>query len=224
MAFLSWEERQPSSGLTGYPPTRSPMAKQKRATILDVAKEAGVSKATVSAAMNNTGTIAAETRRRVLDVAAKMNYRPAAITRNAARTARPTIGALIREINNPYHVEVAAGASRWAERNGYGFVVTSSGGDYVTERNRVEMLCERELDGIIINPVLHEGADLSYLYELRRRNFPFVLLAGIYGVRASLVDVDNVEASWRAVSYSASPGRIAGGALSAAGTIARCAA
>ena len=175
--------------------------KQKRATIQDVAKEAGVSKATVSAAMNNTGTIAADTRRRVLDVAAKMNYRPAAITRNAARTARPTIGALIREINNPYHVEVAAGASRWAERNGYGFVVTSSGGDYVTERNRVEMLCERELDGIIINPVLHEGADLSYLYELRRRNFPFVLLAGIYGVRASLVDVDNVEASWRAVSY-----------------------
>lgn len=175
--------------------------KQKRATIQDVAKEAGVSKATVSAAMNNTGTIAAATRSRVLDVAAKLKYRPAALQRNPPAAARPTIGVLIREINNPYHVEVAAGASRWAEQNGYGFVVTSSGGDYVVERSRVEMLCERDLDGIIINPVLHEGADLSYLYELRRRNFPFVLLAGIYGVRASLVDVDNVEASWRAVSY-----------------------
>lgn len=175
--------------------------KPKRATIQDVAKEAGVSKATVSAAMNGTGTIAAATRSRVLEVAAKLKYRPAALQRNAGADARPTIGVLIREINNPYHVEVAAGASHWAEQNGYGFVVTSSGGDYVVERNRVEMLVERDLDGIIINPVLHEGADLSYLYELRRRNFPFVLLAGIYGVRASLVDVDNVEASWRAVSY-----------------------
>lgn len=175
--------------------------KQKRATIQDVAREAGVSKATVSAAMNNTGTIAEATRSRVIDVAEKLNYRPAVITRNAGGQARPTIGMLIREINNPYHVEVAAGASQWAEKNGYGFLVTSSGGDYVMERNRVEMLRERELDGIIINPVLHEGADLSYLYELRRRNFPFVLLAGIYGVRASIVDVDNVEASWRAVSY-----------------------
>ncbi|HEX6926766.1 MAG TPA: LacI family DNA-binding transcriptional regulator [Longimicrobiaceae bacterium] len=175
--------------------------KPKRATIQDVAREAGVSKATVSAAMNNTGTIAAATRNRVLEVAARLNYRPAAVKRNQGAAPKPTIGMLIREINNPYHVEVAAGASRWLEKNGYGFVVTASGGHYDTERIRVEMLCERELDGIIINPVLHEGADLSYLYELRRRNFPFVLLSGIYGVRASLVDVDNVQASWRAVSY-----------------------
>jgi LacI family transcriptional regulator len=173
----------------------------KRITINDVAREAGVSKATVSAVLNHSGTIAAETRKRVQVVIDRLNYRPAARARNGRADADPSIGMLIREINNPYHVEVAAGARHEAEESGYGLMLTSSAADYQTERRVVERLLQKKLHGLIITPVLHESADLSYLYELKRRKVPHVLLAGIWGVQASLVDVDNVEASRQAVAH-----------------------
>src|SRR5690606_6026955 len=163
--------------------------------------EAGVSKATVSAVVNRTGTIAAETRRHVQEVVDRLNYRPAGPRRNTAGEGDPSIGMLIREINNPYHVEVAAGARQEAEESGYGLMVTSSAAEYQTERRVVERLLRKDLHGLIITPVLHESADLSYLYDLKRRGIPHVLLAGIWGVQASLVDVDNVEASRQAVAY-----------------------
>lgn len=173
----------------------------KRPTISDVAQEAGVSKATVSAVVNNNGTIAAGTRARVREVIERLNYRPGGASRRVQDDDDPTIGMLIREINNPYHVEVAAGARQEAEENGFGLMVTSSAAEYQTERKVVERLLRKDLQGLIINPVLHEGADLSYLYDLQRRGIPHVLLAGIWGVQASLVDVDNVEASRQAVAY-----------------------
>lgn len=173
----------------------------KRVTISDVAREAGVSKATVSAVVNRTGTIAAATRFRVQEVVDRLNYRPGVQPRRGRVDADPTIGMLIREINNPYHVEVAAGARQEAEENGYGLMVTSSAAEYQTERRVIERLLRKDLQGLIITPVLHEDADLSYLYELQRRELPHVLLAGVWGVKASLVDVDNVEASRQAVAH-----------------------
>ena len=174
---------------------------RKRVTISDVAREAGVSKATVSAVVNRTGTIAAATRSRVQEVVDRLNYRPGVPARSPRVEEDPSIGMLIREINNPYHVEVAAGARQEAEESGYGLMVTSSAAEYQTERRVVERLLRKDLHGLIINPVLHESADLSYLYDLKRRGIPHVLLAGIWGVQASLVDVDNVEASRQAVAY-----------------------
>lgn len=173
----------------------------KRITISDVAREAGVSKATVSAVVNGTGTIAPATRVRVQEVVDRLNYRPGVSGRRSRVPSDPIIGMLIREINNPYHVEVAAGARQEAEENGYGLMVTSSAAEYHTERRVVERLLRKDLQGLIITPVLHEDADLSYLYELQRREIPHVLLAGIWGVKASLVDVDNVLASRRAVAH-----------------------
>lgn len=175
--------------------------KTRRPTIRDVADAAGVSKATVSAVMNNSGAIAPATRVRVMETVEKLNYRPARLILPGASRSGRSLGLLIREINNPYHAEVAAGARKEAESAGYGLLVTSSAADYETEVKVVRLLRDKDLEGLIITPVLHESADLSYLFELQQRNYPFVLLAGIWGVRASLVDVDNADASRRAVAY-----------------------
>lgn len=174
---------------------------KKRPTLEDVARQAGVSKATVSAVINGRGSIGAATRQRVLELVEQLNYRHGGALRGATVSADGCIGLVIREINNPYHVEIAAGARKQAEESGYGLLVTSSAAEYQTERKVVERLQSKDLDGLIITPVLHESADLSYLFELKRRSFPFVLLAAIWGVQASLVDVDNIEASRRAVAY-----------------------
>lgn len=173
-----------------------------RPTINDVAREAGVSKASVSAVLNGKGGVGDETRARVLAVMERLNYRPsgAAAVRGVARRRR-SLGLVIKEMDNPYYTEVATGALEEGRKHGYTVLVASSEGDYEAEKEAVELLREQGADGLIITPVLDEHADLSHLFELKRRNFPFVLLEEIRGVRASLVDIENVEASRRAVEH-----------------------
>jgi LacI family transcriptional regulator/LacI family repressor for deo operon, udp, cdd, tsx, nupC, and nupG len=175
--------------------------KTKRPTISDVARQAGVSKATVSAVLNDTGSVKESTRDRVIGAMEVLNYRPSQPAgRAGARRAR-SIGLLIKEIDNPYYAEVILGARTHASEHGYTLLVVSSEGEYEAERRAVELLRAIDVDGLIATPVLDEHADLSHFFELKRRNFPFVLLEQVRGVPASLVDVDNVDASRRAVEH-----------------------
>ena len=173
----------------------------KRATITDVARLAEVSKATVSAVLNDTGTVKASTRDRVLAVMEHVNYRPAGFSGRAAAQKERSIGLVIKEVDNPYYGEVVTGARAAAQESGYSLLVISSEGEYEAERRAVELLQRKDVDGLVLTPVLDADADLSHLFELKRRNFPFVLLEELRGVPASLIDVDNEEASRKAVEF-----------------------
>jgi LacI family transcriptional regulator len=171
----------------------------KRSTINDVARLAGVSKATVSAVLNDTGTVKDSTRDRVLAVIESLNYRRSATTIRSAGAGGRSIALVIKEIDNPFYGEVITGARSVADEAGYTLLVVSSEGGHDAERDAVQLLQSKDVDGFILTPVLDENADLSHLFELKRRNIPFVLLEEVRGVRASLVDVDNEGASRRAV-------------------------
>ncbi len=174
--------------------------KSQRATINDVARQAGVSKATVSAVINDSATVKGSTRDRVLAAVDVLNYRPTQVTHAAARKTK-SIGLLIKEIDNPYYAEIVLGARAHANEKGYTLLVASSEGEYDAERRAVELLQAKDVEGLIATPVLDEHADLSHFFELKRRNFPFVLLEEVRGVPASLVDVDNRDASRKAVEF-----------------------
>jgi len=175
--------------------------KSTRPTINDVARLAGVSKATVSAVLNDTGTVKRSTRDRVLSTIESLNYRKSGPTGRAAGPHMRSIGLVIKEVDNPYYGEVVTGARAAAQESGYTLLVTSSEGEYEAERRSVELLERKGVDGLILTPVMDADADLSHLFELKRRNFPFVLLEEVRGVPASLIDVDNVQASRKAVEY-----------------------
>lgn len=171
---------------------------KKRTTITDVAEAAGVSKATVSAVLNDKGTVKESTRDRVLEVIERLNYRPSSVGRGSGLAPAKSIGLLIKEAHNPFYAEIISAARQRAANEGYTLLVASSEGDYDSERRIFEVLRSKDVDGMLVNPVFDADTDLSPLFELKRRNFPLVLLEEIRGVRASLVDSDNVEATCRA--------------------------
>ena len=173
----------------------------KRPTISDVARQTGVSKATVSAVLNDSANVGSDTRDRVIAAIDLLNYRPTQQSGVRAASRYRSIALIIKEHDNPYYDEVTAGVRAFAETQGYMLFVVSSEGSYSAEKRAVELLREKGVDGLIAAPVMDEHADLSHFYELKRRNFPFVFLEQVRGVPASLVDLENVGASQKAVEY-----------------------
>lgn len=174
---------------------------KSRVTITDVAGRAGVSKATVSAVLNDKGTVSDTTRDRVMAAIKALNYRPRSAGGLPRVGDRRSIGLLIKELDNPYYSEIVAGIRSYGRERGYAVVVASSEGEAEAEQETAELLRRQGVAGLVVTPVMDDDTDLSHLFELNRRNFPFVLLEQIQGLRASLVDIDNVEASRGAVDF-----------------------
>ena len=171
-------------------------------TIHDVAERAGVSIGTVSAVINRKQTVGNATRRKVEQAIDELNYRPSAAARRRLQPAQEkSIGLVIKEVNNPYFADIIIGVQEAAAEQGYGVLVVSSERTYKLEQNLVDLLVAKDVEGLIINPLLDEDADLSHLFELKRRNIPMVLLESVRGMQASMVDVDNVGASKNAVMH-----------------------
>ena len=173
-----------------------------RPTISDVAEKAGFSKATVSAVINDSDTVSESTRDKVNRVIDELNYRPRAAAQKGFRAdGNKSIGLIIKEEGNPYYADVIKGARAYANQEGYTLLAASSEGEYESEQQIVDVFKGKDIDGLIVVPVLDSNTDLSYLFDLKRRNFPFVLLEEIRGIQANLVDIDNEAAAKMGASY-----------------------
>ncbi|MCS3658452.1 DNA-binding LacI/PurR family transcriptional regulator [Salinibacter ruber] len=173
-----------------------------RPTIDDVAEKSGFSKATVSAVLNDADTVSDSTRRKVEQVIDELNYRPRSAARGGFRDdGNRSVGVIIKEGGNSYYADILSGARSCARQKGYTILSASSGGEYASEQQIVDVMKGKDVDGLIVVPVLNSDTDLSYLFDLKRRNFPFVLLETIRGIRANLVDVDNEAAAKMGTSY-----------------------
>lgn len=171
-------------------------------TIKDVAEYAGVSNATVSNVINDKGKVSESTRKTVRRAIEELNYRPnASAQRRLQKSSQKSIGVVVKEIHNPYFADVIVGAQEKAQELGYSLMLSSSEGGRDTEGQIVDLFVEKDVDGIIINPLLDTDADLSHLFDLKRRNIPFVLLEKVRGLRSNLVDIDNVKAARDVANY-----------------------
>ncbi|WP_129788201.1 LacI family DNA-binding transcriptional regulator [Promicromonospora panici] len=102
----------------------------KRVTILDVAAEAGVSRQTVTRAMNDMADISVSTRQRVLDAADRLGYRPSRFARNlVTRQKTNALGLVVSSFRNPYYTDIAADMLSGAAERGWQLLLAASDGD-----------------------------------------------------------------------------------------------
>jgi DNA-binding LacI/PurR family transcriptional regulator len=95
----------------------------RRATIIDVAKRAGVSRQTVSRAMNDLPGISAATRDRVLAAATELNYRPSRFGRGLVEQGPITLGLVVEDLSNAYFAELGAAVVRACAPHGWNVVL-----------------------------------------------------------------------------------------------------
>lgn len=173
----------------------------KHITIGDVARVAGVSKATVSSVLNNRPSVAGETRNRILEVIRKLNYKPNQIARSLSVHKTWSIGLVVKQIDNPYFTKVMRGVFGFFSEKGYTVLLGSSELSPQKEKENVETLFRQRVDGLILSPLQGPGADLSYLSGWRQDRLPLTLLEKIPNVAADVVDVKNAEAAAKAIEY-----------------------
>jgi LacI family transcriptional regulator len=173
----------------------------KRPTQADVAKLAGVSRATVSYVVNNQTKgrvpISQETRQRVLEAVAELDYVPDARAQALRSGSTKTIGLIIPDIQNPHFWEVANGAEQEAYAAGYHILLSSIPPENKYAEDIFKNLSQRRIDGLIMVPsfIYHsEEAQKTLAYLLKRR----VPIVGIMADRSDVnYNIDRVISDYR---------------------------
>jgi len=115
-----------------------------------IAGELGVSITTVSKVLNNREDIGDETRARVLAKVAELGYQPNAVARSLTLRRTHTLGVVIPDLMHSFFVEIVAGIETVASARGYGILLCSSSEDAVKERQELDMLRQRQVDGVVL--------------------------------------------------------------------------
>src|ERR1041385_6598294 len=118
-------------------------------TLADIARALGVSKMTVSRAINNHPEISPDTRARILDAAQRMNYRPNQFARALTTNRSYLLGVIVPDLMHSYFAEICRGVETIAKPLGYQNLICSTDEDVANEESEVEALLPRT-DGLII--------------------------------------------------------------------------
>ncbi|UAL30305.1 LacI family transcriptional regulator [Nocardioides rotundus] len=142
-------------------------------TIDDVARRAGVSRATASRALTGAGSAAPATVTRVRDAARELGYRPNAVARSLRTTRTSTIGLIVSDVRNPFFAELVHGIEQAAEECGWSLMVGNA--DESTERQDgyVQTLLAHQVDGLIATP---QGDGSGALSEALAAGVPTVFV------------------------------------------------
>jgi len=169
-------------------------ARVKRPTSRDVAHLAGVSQTTVSFVINGVTTagISEETRARVYDAIARLDYYPNESARSLRSQATHMISLVVPEAHNEHHQQTAAGVEAYARSSGYSVFRLISNFDANEERIGFQLLKQRRFDALILS--LSTGGVL--IDEIRALRSQGYVLTGL-GYALQAIETDNVRVEAR---------------------------
>ncbi len=172
--------------------------------IKEVAREAGVSTATVSHVINNTRYVTDATRARVMRAIKRCDYYPNAHARSLALGRNHTFGLLVSDISNPFFPELIKSIETAAFKHGYDVLLTNTNYDAKRTRNYVRRFIERKVAGVAL---MTSELDPALVDGLARKKVSVVFLdQKLAGTGASNLSVDYAAGIDEAVRHLISLG------------------
>lgn len=181
-----------------------------RPTQVDVARLAGVSRATVSYVLNGQTEgrvpISGETRQRVLDAIEELGYEPDARAQALRSGNTNTIALITPDLRNPHFCEYATGIEEAARASGYHLLISSTNLNDEYAVDIFKDLARRRIDGLILGSsfILESEEAQATLAQIRKRALPVVELSENYGVDSAAADYR--EATQEVMTYLLSLG------------------
>ncbi|OLP57517.1 hypothetical protein BJF92_24220 [Rhizobium rhizosphaerae] len=169
------------------------------ATIRDVARHAGVAISTVSLALNGTGPVSAETRARILEAVAAVNYSPNLMAQNLKRGQSKLIGLVLGDLGNPFFGRLLRTVDRKISQADHMLIVADTDSDPDREIRTLNQLKRQRVAGIIMAPLRNDKEFVAYLNAM---DIPVVLIdQDVEGARLDFVSSDHQLAAGMLTDY-----------------------
>jgi len=167
-------------------------------TLKDIAKHAHVSTSTASRILSGSTGFTDQTRKAVLDAASALNYVPNVMARSLKEGRSQTIALLIPSIQNVIFPDITRGAEDMCRKNGYTLVLCNTDENVDVEKNYIEKLKSRLVDGFIVASMM---PDSDHIRKLHADGFPVVLINRYYDQSLDVISIDHFQAGYDATSY-----------------------
>jgi len=180
---------------------------RNKVSLKDIALKVGVSTAAVSYALSagKEGKVSEEVANRIKAAAKELNYQPNQIAKSLKMGRTNTIGLIIADVSNPFFANIARVVEDEAKKHDYTVIFGSSDEKYERSCDLINVLLNRQVDGLIVVPT--EASEDQILY-LKEQKVPFVLIDRYFPeISSSFVAIDNFKAAYDAVMHLAAAGR-----------------
>lgn len=173
-------------------------SESKAITIYDIAKEAGVSPATVSRVLTNSAKVRPEKREKVEALITKYNFKPNALAKGLADTKTKMIGVLAADIRNPYYAALFVACEQSAREAGYTVVLYNSLGKTENEVELLGKLQEQKVDAIIqlggrVDDLVSSIEYVELINDIMS-TIPVIVTGKLDGTRCHVVRIDSMKA------------------------------
>lgn len=143
-------------------------------TITDIAEEAGVSTATVSRVLNNH-SVRKESLIKVKSAIEKLDYRPNAYARGLMNKRSKAVGIMVTSMTNMFYMEITEVIERRIRNEGAMLFLGSTDGDFIQEKEYIDNLVSRQVDGIIVIDPSRENHENGFFKKISRK-VPLILI------------------------------------------------
>lgn len=174
----------------------------------DIAREAGVSIATVSRVINNSPLVSDKTRQKVQTIIDKYSYTPNALARGLIQNSTKTIGVLTVDIRNSYFSTVVHSVERELTALGYNIFLCNTSGELEEIIRYIRVLLEKKVDGLIfVGSVYKEKKGNEHIVHASRK-VPVVLLNNhIHADNIYCILCNDLQGTYQATKYLLEQGR-----------------
>lgn len=176
--------------------------------IYDIAREAGVSIATVSRVINRKGTVSEATKAKVEAVLERSGYTPSAIARGMVSKSMRTVAVLTVDIRVPHYAQQAYTIEQEFSRRGYEVILCNTGGGVEATVRYLRAVMEKQVDGVVLVGSVFSTIGRDPQVETLLRHTPVVLSNGRLDLpNASSVCLDDEAGAALAVEHMVSRGK-----------------
>lgn len=173
-------------------------------TLKELSKLLNISISTVSKALNDSHEISDTTKKRVNELAEKLNYRPNRIAQQLKNNKTKTIGVILPTVTNPFFAEVLHGIEMAATDNDYDIIVCLSNETLNKEKRSLELLSNGSVDGFIM-AVAREGQvkqEINHIQAIIDSKIPVLMFDRVVNeIKCDKVIVDDFQSVYETTEY-----------------------
>lgn len=170
-------------------------------TIKDIARMLGISKSTVSRALAEHADVNPSTRKKILELAGKLQYEPNTIALHLKQQRTYTLGLIVPETPNAFLSKAIAGIQQAASLQGYQVMLCQSMDRYETERSTLKSLLTSHVDGLLIS-VTSETKNADHFQSAVDKKIPVVFFDQVFEhLNTSQVLIDHYQISYQATQH-----------------------